>query len=99
MVGSVIPGPLVRVRTRLANYYDFSLEPLIKERRSVDPVVSFNGMNQQHGSNNHILERLKQLMSAGGPRHPHAAMGQLGNQPRMREGYTPVREDLSWRRS
>ena len=100
MVGSVIPGPLIPVRTRLANYQDHSLEPLIKKRVAFDPVVKFHDMNNEHGAKHPVLEKLRQMMSAGGPRHPHAAMGHMpAPQPQMREGYEPVRENLEWRRS
>ena len=101
MVGSVIPGLLIRVQTTLANFPDGSMDPLIKKRDFKDPVTKFPDMNQQHGAAHPILEKLRQLMSAGGPRHPHAAMGQLGD-PRVAqtmEGYQPIRENLDWRRT
>ena len=102
MVGSIIPGPLVKVHTRLANYPDHSGEKLIGKRTILpeDPVAKFPDMNQQHGAAHPILEKLRQLMSAGGQRHPHASMGQI-NDPRMpqtMEGYEAQRENLDWRR-
>jgi hypothetical protein len=100
MVGSVIPGALVKVQTRLANYPDHSVEKLIKKRTFKDPVTKFPDMNQPHGAAHPVLEKLRQLMSAGGQRHPHAAMGQMGDPrvPQTMEGYEPQRENLDWRR-
>ena len=101
MIGSVIPGIKQIVQTKLANFPDFTLHPLIKKRTSVDPVTKFPDMNQQHGASHPTLEKIRQLMSAGGPRHPHAAMGQLAD-PRAAqtmEGYEPMRENLAWRRN
>ena len=99
MVGSVIPGIPIRVTTRLVSYPDHSNEKKIgRRRKTVDPVQSFPDMNQQHGAGHPILEKLKQLMSAGGPQHPHAKMGELPGRPQIREGYQAVRENLDWRR-
>ena len=100
MIGSVIPGVLVRVTTRLANFPDGSLHPLIKRRHTTQPITSFPDMQQEHSKGHPILEKLRQLMSANGPRHPHA---QSSLPPhggvRTMKGYEPQREDLSWRRS
>jgi len=100
MVGSIIPGPLIKVTTRLVNYPDHSLEEKIKKRRTVDPVTKFPDMNNQHGAAHPVLEKLRQLMSSDGPRHPHAQMGRLGDPASIKtmEGYQPHRENLDWRR-
>ena len=98
MVGSIIPGVPVPVRTRLATFPDHSLEPRIKRRsRVVDPVTSFPGMNQQHGADHPIIQQLHQLMSAGGPQAAHGKMGQYPAQPAMREGYAAMKENRDWR--
>jgi hypothetical protein len=97
MVGSVIPGPLMRVQTtRSVNYPDG--HRVVKQKKvHADPTISFPTMNNQHGDKSSILEKLKQLMAGGGKQHPHAAMGQLGSKPTMAPGYEPIRENLQWR--
>jgi len=101
MVGSVIPGILYRVQTKIANFPDGRRDPRIKKHVFKDPVTKFPDMNNQHGASHPILEKLRQMMSANGPRHPHAAMGQLGDPRSIQtmEGYEPQRENLDWRRT
>ena len=96
MIGSVIPGVRIPVQTKLANYQDFSREKLITDRKTVDPIIKFPDMNQQHGNGNNILEKLKQLMAGGGAHHPHGS-GQMGKIP-TREGYQTIKENLDWRK-
>ena len=88
MVGSVIPGQLVRVQTKLANYPDFSLEKLITVRKTVDPVTEFPDMNNEHGEKHPMIHKLHKLLNPSyKPKQPIA------------QGYQPVRENLQWRQS
>ena len=99
MIGSMIPGPLVRIgQTKLVNYPDFSVEKLITRRKEIEAVTKFPDMNQQHGAGHPILEKLKQMMSGGNQHHPQGS-GQMSHLPSTREGYQPIRENLDWRRN
>jgi hypothetical protein len=108
MLGSVIPGLRQEIaRTRLASYLDLSEEKLLRGRPpSVNPLIpppapgnakhslqNALTMNQQHAQGHSFMEKLKQVMSGGGPQHP----GFHG--PQMRQGYEAVRENRDWRRS
>ena len=96
MIGSVIPGIRRDIRvSKIVNYPDHSV--VTKRRKYVDPITKFPDMNNEHGNKHPMLEKLRQLMSSSGPRHPHAAMGQMSD-VQTREGYQPVRENLDWRK-
>ena len=98
MIGSVIPGLRQHIRlSKVVNYPDHSMNPMIKQRKYVDPITKFPDMNQEHGNKHSMLEKLRQLMSSNGPRHPHAAMGNISD-VQTREGYQPQRENLDWRK-
>ena len=97
MLGSVIPGFRQDIaRVQLANYLDFSDEKLLGGRKpAVNPLQEIPNMNEQHAQGHSFMEKLKALMSGGGPQHA----GFHGPQPHMREGYEAVRENRDWRRS
>ena len=100
MVGSVIPGIRIRVHTKVVNYPDGTMHPLIKRRRYVNPLVSVPDMHGEHGASHPMLKKLQQLLSGPGQQHPHAKMGMIPTAgPKMLEGYAPVHENLQWRRS
>ena len=84
MVGSIIPGPLRQVRVvKIVNYPDHS--SALKRRKVVDPVIKFPDMNEPHSTGHPTLDKLKKLLSNGGPQ--------------MREGYTPFKGTRNWRTS
>ena len=88
MVGSVIPGKLMRYQVvKIVNYPDHT-DALKRRRVAVeDPVKKFPDMNQPHGEGNPLLEKLKAMLSGG----------QSG--PEMRQGYTPFVGTRNWRKS
>ena len=98
MLGSVIPGFRQQLAPiRLATYMDHSNEALLmKRRKTVDPLIKFPKMNQDHSVGHAFMEKLKQLMAGqqhSGVYGPH----QTPPQPEMREGYQRLRENRAWR--
>ena len=98
MIGNIIPGVKMNVRTRLVTYNDHSIEKLIGRRKSFDPVQHFPDMNNQHGGDHPLIKKLQDLMSQGQGKapHPHAQLGKAA--PNKREGYQAMRDDLQWRK-
>ena len=86
MVGSIIPGKLMRYQVvQIVNYPDHT-DALKRRRVTVeDPVKTFPDMNQPHADGNPLLEKLRAMLKGGGPE--------------MREGYTPFVGTRNWRHS
>mgnify|MGYP006183959207 CR=1 FL=1 len=109
MMGSVIPGVRQQLpEIRIATYPDHTDEPLLLKRRpaSVNPMVQFPSMNQDHAKGHGFLEKLKKLMEGQqhsgvyGPHQGPASKDGLGigpPQPKMMEGYQPISENRDWR--
>ena len=97
MVGHTIPGKLRKYPTRTVNYADYSTA--VDHRRSVDPVLRMEDQPQVPSNR----ERKVRPQNMHGPltkEHPMTEMMRRlleKRGPKMREGYEPVREDLSWR--
>jgi|TARA_B110000196_G_C21010565_1_gene597676 hypothetical protein len=88
MVGSVIPGILIRTKTVISNYPNGTLGENITSRKEAEhPVVSFPDMNNDHSAKHPLMEKLRALM------------GGKPSGPPMREGYEPVKENLDWKKS
>ena len=83
MVGSTIPGVLRKYPVRIVNYADLS--SVVIHRKAVsDPVIRYPSMGDKNSKGHPMMERLKQMLANHG-------------QPQMREGYSRIKEDLSWR--
>ena len=95
MVGSTWPGALVQKHTVLANYNDFTMDPLVKDKKKAVEVHKFPDMQDNHSPQNHVMEMLKRMMQghSKGP-HPHSEL-----QGKPSSGYEPLKENLQWRRS
>ena len=86
MVGSMVPGqPIPIVVKKIVNYPDGSNHPLIKQRKSVDPMIKYPSMNQEHSESHPFMKKLRNLM------------GQPQNKTHMKMGYEPIRENRDWR--
>ena len=84
MEGSVIPGPLMRVRVvRLASFPDHS--NALKRRRVTDPVMKFPDMHEPHSGKHPVMQQLHKLLKGG--------------EPEMRKGYAPFVGERNWRQA
>ena len=82
MAGSVIPGPLMRVRvSKLASFPDHS--NALKRRITTDPVMKFPDMHEPHKDSHPMMQQLHKLLKGGGPE--------------MRKGYAPFVGERNWR--
>ena len=96
-IGSVIPGMRQNIQAaRIVSYPDGSTHPLITQRKSVDPMVKYPSMHQDHSAAHGFMEKLKSLLSGGGE---NALKGMMGgeNKPLMNTGYQPLAENRDWR--
>ena len=92
MVGSVIPGIRIPLPPgKIANYPDGTRHPLIKETKTVDPMVKYPDMGQEHGENHAFMNKLRGLM---GMKPQEKTLTQT-----MKHGYEPLRENRDWRHS
>ena len=104
MVGHPIPGVAVPLpRTKVVTYPDGSNHELVKHRRQeiVNPIVSYGGMDEQHGKGS-VIAKLLEAMTKGvkDPRD----IDEMKKQPlgirrpaSHAEGYEKFHEDRSWR--
>ena len=84
MVGSVIPGPLLKYPiSKIVSNIDFS-SAVLHRFKPIEVVKKFPTMNQPQGKGHPMIEKLRELLQKSG-------------EAQMREGYTRVRENLSWR--
>ena len=88
MVGSIIPGKLMRYQVvKIVNYPDYT-DALKRRKVEVeDPVTKFPDMNEAQGEGNPLLAKLKAMLSGG------------GGGPEMRKGYAPFVGTRNWRKS
>jgi hypothetical protein len=111
MVGSVIPGDLVRYNVRTVNYADLSHDELIRGKRTLfGSVVKPPNMNETHGGQSDVMKKLLAAIKGGKPAphglegldrgaKPGGAFGVIPKAPgpQLMEGYAPVTDDRSWR--
>ena len=85
MVGSVIPGQLMRIRVSKIVTWPGDFSSALRRRKTVqDPVIRFPDMGEKHGDKHPLMEQLKGLLKGKGG-------------PQMREGYTPFVGSRDWR--
>ena len=87
MVGSIIPGQLMRFTIlKIVNWPDHTSALKKRVKPVEDPVKRFPDMNEPHGKGHPVLEKLKSMLKGG-------------EGPELREGYTPFVGTRDWRKS